>query len=291
MTQAHVSAFHEATPALPSTLFGYAVIEHLGDGAGSSIYAVSHPLTGQLYALKHVVRRSERDARYIEQLENEYEVGRHLTHPNLRKVIDLQYVRRLFKTHEAALVMEMVDGTPLDQQIPSKLTDLIDVFMQSAAALGAMHAAGFVHCDFKPGNILVASDLSAKVIDLGQACPIGTVKQRIQGTPDFISPEQVKCRPVDARTDVFSLGASLYWTLAGRRLPTLFTVGRGDNSFLCDSVIPSPRALNPTIPEPLSNLVMECVRIKPEKRPASMDELSRRLDIMKHVVQRESAGA
>lgn len=288
MTQLHATSLHEPSVELPRTLFDYNVIEHLGDGAGSSIYAVSHAVTGQLYALKHVLRRGDRDVRYIEQLENEYEVGRYLIHPGLRKVIDLRFVRRLFKTHEAALIMELVDGTPLDQQMPPKLPDLLEVFIQAAAALGAMHAGGFVHCDFKPGNILVASDLSTKVIDLGQACPIGTVKQRIQGTPDFISPEQVKCRPVDPRTDVFSLGASLYWALAGRRLPTLFTVGRGDNSFLCDSVIPSPHALNPMIPEPLSNLVMECVRIKPEKRPSSMDELSRRLEIMKHVAQRDA---
>lgn len=289
MTQAHLGSFQDPAVELPKTLFGYHVLEHLGDGAGSSIYAVSHPITGQLYALKHVVRRSDRDSRYIEQLENEYEVGRQLTHPGLRKVIDLQHVRRLFKTHEAVLVMELVDGTPLDQQMPPGLADLIEVFIQAASALGALHAAGFVHCDFKPGNILVSTDLATKVIDLGQACSIGTTKQRIQGTPDFISPEQVKCRPVDPRTDVFSLGASLYWALAGRRLPTLFTIGRGDNSFLCDSVIPSPHALNPTVPEPLGNLVMECVRIRPEKRPASMDELSRRLKIMKHVALRDTA--
>jgi serine/threonine-protein kinase len=288
MTQLHATTFHDPPSELPRTLFDYNVIEHLGDGAGSSIYAVSHSVTGQLYALKHVVRRSERDARYIEQLENEFEVGRRLMHPGLRKVIDLRYVRKLFKTHEAALVMELVDGTPLDHQMPPKLADLIEVFIQAASALGAMHAAGVVHCDFKPGNILVAPDLATKVIDLGQACPVGTVKQRIQGTPDFISPEQVKCKPVDPRTDVFSLGASLYWALAGRRLPTLFTIGRGDNSFLCDSVIPSPHTLNPSVPEPLGNLVMECVRIKPEKRPPSMDELVRRLEIMKHVAQRNA---
>jgi len=143
-----------------------------------------------------------------------------------------------------------------------------------------MHASGFIHCDLKPNNILICSDGTIKLIDLGQACPALTVKQRIQGTPDFIAPEQVKREPVTVRTDVFNFGATLYWALCGKALPTLFTIKRGENSFLLDQAIPSPHEVNPAIPEALSNLVMECVRTNPAKRPAGMTDISRRLELI-----------
>ena len=75
-----------------------------------------------------------------------------------------------------------------------------------------------------------------KVIDFGQSCRIGTVKERIQGTPDYIAPEQVARRPITSQTDVFNLGATLYWALTGQDIPTLYTVNKkGENSFLLDS--------------------------------------------------------
>ena len=126
---------------------------------------------------------------------------------------------------------------------------------------------GYVHCDLKPNNIMLGSDGQVKVIDLGQACKINTVKKRIQGTPDYIAPEQVKCEAVTPRTDVYNFGATLYWVLTGKNLPTLYTMKRSDNSFLVDTKIDSPRDLNPKVPENLSNLVMECVRVNPAKRP------------------------
>jgi serine/threonine-protein kinase len=159
--------------------------------------------------------------------------------------------------------------------------EAIDIFIQVAQALGALHDHGFIDCDLKPNNILLCADGTAKLIDLGQACPALTVKQRIQGTADYISPEQVKCEPVTIRTDVFNFGATLYWALCGKPLPTLFTIKKGENSFLFDQAIPSPRDQNPGVPGPLSNLVMECVRTNPAKRPADMVEVARRLEAMK----------
>lgn len=288
MSQAYAHTDLAYRTSVPMTIFGYNVIDKIGRGAGSEIYAVSQPGSQQLYALKHVVRHNDRDARFVEQLENEYEVGKHLAHPNLRKVIDYQKHTKLFKVHEAALVLELVDGTPLDVSIPSDLPDLINVFIQTAHALKALHDSGYIHCDFKPANVLVQSDLSVKVIDLGQACALNTVKQRIQGTPDYISPEQVRCKPVSPVTDVFNLGASMYWTLCGRKLPTLFTAGKDKNSFVADTLIQAPHEINHSVPEPLSNLVMECVRTRQEKRPQNMDELIRRLEIMHHVALRDT---
>jgi hypothetical protein len=83
----------------------------------------------------------------------------------------------------------------------------------------------------------------------------------------------------------------MYWTLTGRNIPTLYTVSKAnaENSFLVDDRIPTPAELNQHIAEPLSNLVMECIRTAPSKRPADVQELIRRLEVVEHAVARRSA--
>src|SRR6266700_5375946 len=90
---------------LPRSLFGYDVLDFIGEGAGSVIYAVTEPGTKQIYALKHVVRRTDKDVRFIEQLEAEFEVGKHLNHPSLRRVLEFKCNRTVLrKVIDAALV-------------------------------------------------------------------------------------------------------------------------------------------------------------------------------------------
>jgi serine/threonine-protein kinase len=268
--------------ASPRSLFGYEVIDFLGEGAGSMIYAASDPITHQLYAIKHVAVKVEKDQRFVEQLVNEFEIGQKVQHPALRRCIDIKLSKTLLrKVTEAALVMEMVEGTSCESRPPTDMKILVDVFQQTATALAALHSQNFVHCDLKPNNILVTTDKKVKIIDLGQACPVGSVKKRIQGTPDFISPEQVRCEPVTIQTDVYNLGATFYWLLSGAKLPTLFTLKKKQNSFLVPDSIKHPHELNPHVPENLSSLVMECVRVTPAKRPESMTDLCQRMDIIR----------
>ncbi len=282
----------QGTVDMPRTLFEYEVLDFLGEGAGSLIYVVAHPESHQVYAMKYVRRKVEKDARFFEQLETEYEVSKEFTHPVLRRAVELRDNRTLFrKATEAALIMELFDGTPLEQHRPEDLAGVLGCFVAVAQGLASLHLMGQLHCDLKPNNILLSGSGEVKIIDFGQACRIGTVKERIQGTPDFISPEQVKCHPLTARTDVFNFGATLYWTLAGRSIPTLYTLKRDENSFLVDDQITTPMQINPAVPEPLSNLVMECIRTNPLKRPADMLELQRRLEIMQHAAARRNAVA
>lgn len=269
-------------------LLHYDVLERLGEGARSIIYAVTDPETRQVYALKHVVRAEQKDIRFIEQMETEYEISRQFTQPNLRRSFDLKISKSLLlKVNEAFLLMEMVDGKPLDVRLPTATIDIVDTFIQTAQGLGALHAMGYAHCDIKPNNILRNDAGKVKIIDFGQSCKIGTVKERIQGTPDYIAPEQVARRPVTVQTDVFNLGATLYWALTGRHIPTLYTVNKkGDNSFLLDARFDTPRDLNPNVPVALSNLVMECIATRPQKRPADMEQVLMRLELVKHILQK-----
>jgi serine/threonine-protein kinase len=278
--------------AQPRELFGYEIIEKLGEGAGSVIYAASDRKTHQICAMKHVVVGSEKDQRFVDQLKAEFEVGHKVHHAGLRRCLDLKVKANwLGKASEAGLVMELVDGVPLDRQCPPTVLGTVDCFVQVAHALHALHQLGYVHCDLNPANILHASDGVTKVIDLGQACPIGTKKERIQGTPDYIAPEQVHRDAVTARTDIFNFGASMYWCLTGQKMPTLFTLEKGDNSFLVDTAIRSPHDIKASVPVNLSNAVMDCVRIKAEKRPADMADVARRLEVIQFGLQRHPAGA
>jgi len=277
-----------ATPAPgPTKLFGYDVVARLGEGAGSTIYAVRDPASGRRFALKHVTRKTDRDVRFVEQLLNEHAVGTKVSHPYLRRVIDLKLERSLLlRVTSAGLVMELFEGRPMDQLLPPSTVDLLDAFGKVADALGAMHAQRYVHCDLKPANVLRDERTGdVRLIDLGQACPIGTKKARVQGTPDYISPEQVRRQPVDERTDVYNFGATLYWCLCGQRMPTLFTLQKGENSFLVDTFIKSPRDHNPSVPEPLSGFVMECCRTNAEKRPPNMRVIQQRLGILRHGIK------
>ena len=276
--QSHVGQLTDQGGPFPSKIFGYEVIDRLGFGAASSIYVVTDPATRQLRALKHVIRKTEKDARFIDQLTNEFDVARKVNHPTLRRVVELKLEKTLFRTvTSAALVMELFDGAPLTEL---NFVDAADVFSNTAEALAAMHACGYVHCDIKPANILRSREGEVRVIDLGQACPIGTVKDRIQGTADFIAPEQVKRHAVDQRTDVYNFGATLYNVLTGQKIPTLINVDRGANSFITDALIKTPTEFCPVIPESLSQLVMECVRVNAAKRPGDMAQIAKRLKIM-----------
>jgi eukaryotic-like serine/threonine-protein kinase len=269
-------------------LLNFDVLERLGEGARSTIYAVIDPLTRQTYALKHVVRTDPKDIRFIEQMENEFSVSKQFTHPNLRRSYDLKINKTLLlKVAEAFLIMELFNGKAMDVYLPPSMVDIIDAFIQAANGLKAMHVMGYAHCDIKPNNILRDDKGQVKVIDFGQSVKIGTIKERIQGTPDFIAPEQVARRPISVQTDVFNLGATLYWALTGRHIPTLYTVNKkGENSFLLDTRIDTPQDLNSKVPNALSNLVMECIATNAKKRPTDMDVVTQRLELAKHVLTR-----
>jgi serine/threonine-protein kinase len=276
---------------MPEKILHYEVLERLGEGARSVIYAVRDPDTRKTFALKHVLREDNKDLRFIEQVENEYEISRQFNHPNLRKSYDLKINKSLLmKKNEVFLLMELFDGKPLDVRLPSDMMELLDTFIQCAQGLKAMHQMGYVHCDMKPNNILRSDDGQVKLIDFGQSCRIGTIKERIQGTPDFIAPEQVARRPISIQTDVFNLGATMYWALTGRHIPTLYTVNKkGENSFLLDATIDTPQELNPQVPPAISNLIVESIATRPQKRPNDMDDMITRIELGKHILNKQQA--
>lgn len=256
-----------AQKRIEQQLFGYRVLKHLGDGAASRVYAVRDPKSKQIWALKHVVLEdAERDQRFLDQVVQEYEISSRLEHPAIRAVHELCKDRSgLFKVTGLGLVMELIDATPMSELERPSIPECVDLFLQVANGLQHMHDRGFVHADMKPLNILVNEHGKAKIIDLGQACKIGTVKQRVQGTPGFLAPEQAARQEITPQTDVFNLGATMWWVLLRQHAP-IARQADGETRGGRASEIRSPKQLDPSIPEELSTLIMRCLEEKPFQR-------------------------
>jgi eukaryotic-like serine/threonine-protein kinase len=264
---------------------GYRILREVGRGAASIIYLVQDPKDKQIYALKHVEKNDPKDQRFLDQAEAEYKIASALDHASIRKIYKcIKRKTNLVNVRELFLLMEFVDGISEDRQPPRTFEKAVDIFSQVAHALGHMHSRGFVHADMKPNNIMV-TDGRARIIDLGQSCKIGTVKERIQGTPDYIAPEQVHRRPITPKTDIYNLGATMYWTLTREHIPTALAKQDSLVGSLDDAMIPRPRPaneVNARINEcpKLNDLVMQCVEVDPDRRPANMDEVSDRLNLI-----------
>jgi eukaryotic-like serine/threonine-protein kinase len=264
---------------------GYQVLSVLGYGANSTIFAVNDPKDSKQYALKRVVRKDQADQRFIDQMVNEYKVSTQINHSTIRRCHALKKKRSLFTVQEAYLVMELVPGQNLVQRRPATLAQLARVFLVTCDALIAVNKAGYVHADMKPNNIIMDDKGGVKIIDLGQSCPIGTVKTRIQGTPDYIAPEQVKRRPLTAQTDMFNFGATMYWCVTDRHIPTLIpdeTERRNE-----DRKFYPASHYNADLPQPLDALIRDCLRSKPIDRPESWETLRSRLELISLKLDRE----
>lgn len=262
---------------------GYIIKKRIGVGARSTIYLATADSNGTEVALKRIISEKPEDARIFEQVETEYKIAQKLNHPYIRKCFKLRKIRSMFKTKEVLLAMEYFDGQSLEDGPALSLLDVLLVFRMVATGLNAMHQCGLVHCDIKPNNILLSKAGAIKIIDLGQSCKIGTTKRRIQGTPDYIAPEQVRRKPLGPRTDIFNLGATMYWALTGKHAPTLIPK---KNKFGLPVTVPrrAPHELKKQLPIGISKLVMDCIEEDPVGRPTNMMMVISRLDVMVHSI-------
>ena len=261
---------------------GFTIIRRIGNGARSTIYLATDEQDGTVVALKRLIFEKPEDHRVFEQTENEYKVAQKIDHPYVRKCYKLQKIRSMFRVREMLLSMEHFEGKTLEETTTLSLGDVLLVFRMVATGLSALHQQGYVHCDIKPNNILINKAGTIKIIDLGQSCPIGTIKTRIQGTPDYIAPEQVRRKTLGPKTDIFNLGATMYWALTGKNVPTLIPK---KNGLLAERAkCFAPHELKRQLPVGISKLVMDCIKEDPAERPASMAEVISRLDLMIHSI-------
>ena len=268
------------------TIFGYRVRKHIGDGAWSRVYEVEDIKTHTAYALKHVVSEGDKEDRYLDQLRAEWEIGSKLDHPAIRKLVALEHQGAWLarNSRDLGLVMELVDAAPMSDQKRPPIPECVRVFRDVASALSHMHSKGFVHADMKPLNILYTDDRRTKVIDLGQAAKSGTMKARLQGSPGFIAPEQAtevrgeksakgkdtkQYEPVTELTDVFNLGATMYWILTRLHSPATQHTPTAKTLMLPPERLGSSSPIHQTdrlVPEQLSMLIQDSLEKIPTRR-------------------------
>lgn len=246
----------------------YRVVNELGEGAGSKIFLISDKTSGgKRYALKVVRKIEPEDEVYIEQARNEYEASQKLNHAAIAKIYDFRQKKSWFKVTGCELLMEYVDGKSLDEVEAPELGQLVLIFAQVASALAHMHRRGVFHGDLKPHNIMLSKNGQVKLIDFGTAWMRGQDKNRIQGTPQYMAPEQATEKSVNEKSDIYNLGATMYRMFTGR------FVQQGTPRAGEERKVTIPNKINPRIPNDLNMLIVSAIQTDPSKRPAGVFEI------------------
>jgi eukaryotic-like serine/threonine-protein kinase len=246
----------------------------------ASIFRATDDRTGDTVAIKIPHPEMEADPLFYDRFVREQEIGVKLDHPNVMKVFPNGDHSELY------MAMEWVDGRLLRQILNEQRKfspqRAVNIALQIALALEYIHSHGVVHRDLKPENIMVSAIDGIKLIDFGIAANVGSKRltftkfSQTMGTPDYISPEQVKGKRGDGRSDIYALGVMLYEMLTGK-VPF-----SGANAFiimndrLLNNPVP-PREIEPSISPQLQEIIYRALERDPAKRYQSAREFARDL--------------
>ena len=271
----------------------YEIIAKLGEGGMGVVYKARDLRLDRLVGIKVLRPEQLTDESRKQRFIYEARAASSLNHPNIVTIHEIDQ-----DDGTDFIVMEFVAGKTLQQLIPASglpVAEVLKYAIPVAGALAAAHAAGIVHRDIKPGNIMVGEHGAVKVLDFGlaklaaqedradgatQTISPPTEEGTIVGTAAYMSPEQAQGKPVDARSDVFSLGAVLYEMLTGHR------AFQGANRISTMAAIlqqePKPLVeIDPRIPRELERIVLRCLRKDPERRFQYMADLKISLEELK----------
>jgi serine/threonine protein kinase len=270
----------DATVQPGEPIGSFQILSPLGKGAHSTILHVRRQSDSRQYALKVVPIGEAEEKKYLAQAQHEFNVAKKFDHPNLVKIFALEevkdWLRRVKKAH---LLVEYVNGKPLDQVPPLSLPKLARVLNLIAAGLAHMHDRGVFHGDIKPNNVMLSRAGDVKIIDYGLARIRGEGGTRVQGTPEYMAPETCRKKLVNERTDIFNFGAAMY-KLVTLRLPPS-TAGDKDmpaDAELWERQLKKVSEVRADCPKEFSDLIHHCLSFNAMKRPEKMKDVRDRLD-------------
>ena len=251
-------------------------IENLVARSGmASIFRATDVRTGRPVALKIPHPEMEADVVLYDRFQREQDIGQKLDHPNVMKVMPNDHASQVY------MVMEWVDGRLLRQILMEKrklpIERAVDLTKKICDALDYIHRHGVVHRDLKPENIMVDDEDHVKLIDFGIAGHEGSRRltfaklSQLMGTPDYMSPEQVKGKRGDGRSDIYALGVMFYEMLTGKvpfQGPNAFAIM---NDRMLNNPIP-PREIDPSIPAELQEIIYRALERDPKNRYATAKE-------------------
>ena len=256
-------------------------------GSTCQVWEAIETETGDRYALK-VLRPDFRENKVeVQQLRSEFAIAKDMSHPNVIHMHDL-----MLHGSSPFLVLELFSELNMKQALrrgPDSIAFMLEKILQQATeGVYHMHSKGYVHCDLKPDNFLVARDGETKLIDFtisrkikkGFAKFISGRTKNIQGTRSYMAPEQIRGQMLDPRTDIYALGCVFFETVTGK-LP--FT-GESPNDLLqkhLSANIPSPLVYNENVTPEFTNLIRAMMAKKPDDRPETTWELLKTLRVTK----------
>jgi eukaryotic-like serine/threonine-protein kinase len=257
----------------------YEIVGELGRGAMGVVYKATDPVIGRAVAVKTIKLSAEGTGlsrpELLARFQTEARAAGLLTHPNIVVVFDAGEEDGLYY-----ITMELVEGKSVQALIDAghafPLPRVLRIMEQICSALQFAHERNVVHRDIKPANIMLTGDDTVKVTDFGTAkiLQFGTVQQtaHVMGTPSYMSPEQVKGRAVDGRSDIFSLGVMLYEMITGEKPFPGQSITTVIYKIVNEEPVP-PRQINPSIHPGISAAVMKALAKEPETRYQSCREL------------------
>lgn len=261
----------------------YSIVRELGEGATSNVYLALRDGSYASVALKQL-RKASQSELHKSMFTAEVELGRKMQHRNIVKVIDAD----LNEPSGAYLVMEYINGKPLDRHDKVEsllpLDQVLSVTVQVAEALKYAAGMGVVHRDVKPGNIILTPNGIAKLADFGCAIPVSEMGAVVAGSLAYMSPEQIEGEALDARSDIYSLGAVMYRLLTGHYS------FEADNQFdariaILNFPITPIETYRQALPKVLTDVVERAMQKDPADRYADWDAFIADLNKARHLIE------